>query len=154
MRELLECLLGIEPAGAIIAPPPREFQTCLQVRKSASLQVCKSAGLRSATLESAFVAHRPLPWGTETWSHLNGGSWSYCFGIQNSHHPSTIWRACWKSKLSSALRICNVNCVELWSWFCWIKVCFEKVLPAWLTYGILIVLHTFSIYWPEIQTNK
>ena len=37
---ILECLLGIEPAGAIIPPPPREFRTCLQVCKSASLQVC------------------------------------------------------------------------------------------------------------------
>ena len=58
---------GEIPAGAII-PPPCEFRTCLQVSpppvsservcKSASLQVCKYAGLRSASLQSAFVAHR------------------------------------------------------------------------------------------------
>ena len=66
MRELLECLLGIEPAGAIIPPPlpVSSERVCksesLQVCKSASLQVCKSAGLRSASLQSAFVAHRPV----------------------------------------------------------------------------------------------
>ena len=50
-RELLECLLGFRllgkiPAGAIIAPFP-----------VSSERVCKSAGLRSGSLQSAFVAH-------------------------------------------------------------------------------------------------
>ena len=50
-RELLECHLGIEPAGAIIPPLPVSSE---RVCKSASLQVCKSASLRvcrSASLQ-------------------------------------------------------------------------------------------------------
>ena len=80
-RELLECHLGIEPAGAIIPPPlpVSSERVCksasLQVCKSASLQVCRSASLQVCGLQvcSLRLSHTVSAIGkgvTTTWKCL------------------------------------------------------------------------------------